>query len=246
MAHTSPLVGTPWLVDAEDLPDVEYECYRRLYIHETPPIVQFLEYRRGVPRIILVAPKGYGKTLLLRAKEKSIRQNKPDCRIIPDMIDRATGAFPITSNDYRRLLQLPYEVWKSLWRISIATAALNAYYLNHDGMNEILSTAHPSVHLRKILEAPRFYVSATSIFSSFVDQGREAIEDAQRNAKFLLPALQLIREQQAMFIDKVDRYFDAVLGAPGKSGLGSADIRDLTNKLWAVGCVAKHSYILLK
>src|SRR6266481_9043825 len=59
-----------WRVEADTLPEMAYDHYRHTLIHETSSIKAYLAPRHQ-ERTILVAPKGYGKTLLLIAKKKS-------------------------------------------------------------------------------------------------------------------------------------------------------------------------------
>jgi hypothetical protein len=59
-----------WRIVANTVPEMDYEYYRNAFIHETSSIKAFLSAKNS-DRTILVAPKGYGKTLLLIAKKQS-------------------------------------------------------------------------------------------------------------------------------------------------------------------------------
>ena len=69
MSDRQPIQG-PWRVEADTLPEMAYDHYRHTLIHETSSIKAYLAPKHQ-ERTILVAPKGYGKTLLLIAKKKS-------------------------------------------------------------------------------------------------------------------------------------------------------------------------------
>ena len=59
----------PWIVDAAQLQDEadDIAAFRQRILHETDVIADFLSLD-GRDKLYVIAPKGYGKTLLLQAK----------------------------------------------------------------------------------------------------------------------------------------------------------------------------------
>src|SRR5947209_17232240 len=127
MSERQPTQG-PWRVEADTLPEMAYDHYRHTLIHETSSIKAYLAPRHQ-ERTILVAPKGYGKTLLLIAKKTSFLQSPDGAVVMAEnrFIDRPFGRFPFLSKPVMEIIASDYEFWKSLWRISLVLAAIKAY-----------------------------------------------------------------------------------------------------------------------
>src|SRR6266481_4587451 len=97
MSERQPMRG-PWRVEADTLPEMAYDHYRHTLIHETSSIKAYLTPKYH-ERTILVAPKGYGKTLLLIAKKKSFLEARSGQIVMAEnrFIDRPLGSFPSSS-----------------------------------------------------------------------------------------------------------------------------------------------------
>jgi hypothetical protein len=118
----------PWRVEADTLPEMAYDNYRHTLIHETSSIKAFLTTKHH-ERTILVAPKGYGKTLLLIAKKKSFLEARSGQIVMAEnrFIDRPLGIIPVVRREILELLASDYEFWKSLWKISLSLSAIKAF-----------------------------------------------------------------------------------------------------------------------
>src|SRR6516162_2024397 len=90
----------PWRVEADTLPEMAYDHYRHSLIHETSSIKAYLAPKHQ-ERTILVAPKGYGKTLLLIAKKKSLLEARSGQIVMAEnrFIDRPLGIFPVIKRE---------------------------------------------------------------------------------------------------------------------------------------------------
>src|SRR5262249_61674730 len=107
-------------------------------------------------RTILVAPKGYGKTLLLIAKKKSLLEARSGQIVMAEnrFIDRPLGIFPVIKRELLDLLSSDYEFWKSLWKISLSLSTIKAFaratrerptdraLLDHDWYGRIIADDH--------------------------------------------------------------------------------------------------------
>ena len=127
MSEKQPIQG-PWRVEADTLPEMAYDHYRHTLIHETSSIKAYLAPKHQ-ERTILVAPKGYGKTLLLIAKKKSFLEARSGQIVMAEnrFIDRPLGIFPVIKRELLELLASDYEFWKSLWKISLSLSAIKAF-----------------------------------------------------------------------------------------------------------------------
>ena len=99
MSEKQPIQG-PWRVEADTLPEMAYDHYRHTLIHETSSIKAYLAPKHQ-ERTILVAPKGYGKTLLLIAKKKSFLEARSGQIVMAEnrFIDRPLGIFPVIKRE---------------------------------------------------------------------------------------------------------------------------------------------------
>ena len=171
-------VQGPWRVEADTLPEMAYDRYRHTLIHETSSIQAYLAPKHQ-ERTILVAPKGYGKTLLLIAKKKSFMEARSGQIVMAEnrFIDRPLGIFPVIKRELLDLLSSDYEFWKSLWKISLSLSAIKAFaratrerpsdrnLLAHDWYGRIITDDHK-------------YFEAGEIFTDLLSQG-VALEDVQ-------------------------------------------------------------------
>ena len=76
-----------WTVDADDIQVAEDLSAREL--HQTPGIEAFLAPQRG-DKFIVVATKGFGKTLLLKAKRVAL-QERAVCLPQDSLLDKPIG-----------------------------------------------------------------------------------------------------------------------------------------------------------
>src|ERR1700736_3433270 len=127
MSERQPMRG-PCRVEADTLPEMAYDPYRHTLIHETSSIKAYLTTKQH-ERTILVAPKGYGKTLLLIAKKKSFLEARSGQIVMAEnrFIDARAGLFPVIKRELLELLATDYEFWKSLWKISLSLSAIKAF-----------------------------------------------------------------------------------------------------------------------
>jgi class 3 adenylate cyclase len=184
----------PWTVDADDIQVAEDLSTREL--HQTPGIEAFLAPNRG-DKFIVVATKGFGKTLLLKAKRVAL-QERAVCLPQDSLLDKPIGD-KIFNADMVALYTHP-EPWANVWLMAIALATLKRLDLVDD--LRITSRLHalvadPSLrsvidHLVNLLDLPRH-----ELFKCVNDTNNR-----------LVPRLRTIATPVAIFIDSVDEYFN--------------------------------------
>ena len=238
MSDKQPMQG-PWRVEADTLPEMAYDHYRHTLIHETSSIKAYLAPKHQ-ERTILVAPKGYGKTLLLIAKKKSVLEARSGQIVMAEnrFIDRPLGIFPVIKRELLDLLSSDYEFWKSLWKISLSLSAIKAFaratrerptdraLLDHDWYGRIIADDHK-------------YFEAGEIFADLLSQDYKYIINIIARANAVFPYFNRINTQIVFFIDNVDEYFRPVLEDRSARTSGRHSLyRNRSNAVWSLAQIA--------
>jgi len=229
----------PWRVEADTLPEMAYDHYRHTLIHETSSIKAYLAPKHQ-ERTILVAPKGYGKTLLLIAKKKSLLEARSGQIVMAEnrFIDRPLGIFPVIKRELLDLLSSDYEFWKSLWKISLSLSAIKAFaratrerptdraLLEHDWYGRIIADDHK-------------YFEAGEIFADLLSQDYKYIVNIIARSNAVFPYFNRINTQIVFFIDNVDEYFRPVLEDRSARTTGRHSLyRNRSNSVWSLAQIA--------
>jgi hypothetical protein len=229
----------PWRVEADTLPEMAYDHYRHSLIHETSSIKAYLAPKHQ-ERTILVAPKGYGKTLLLIAKKKSLLEARSGQIVMAEnrFIDRPLGIFPVIKRELLDLLSSDYEFWKSLWKISLSLSAIKAFaratrerltdrsLLDHDWYGRIIADDHK-------------YFEAGEIFADLLSQDYKYIMNIIAKSNAVFPYFTRINTQIVFFIDNVDEYFRPVLEDRSARTSGRHSLyRNRSNAVWSLAQIA--------
>ena len=238
MSDKQPMQG-PWRVEADTLPEMAYDHYRHTLIHETSSIKAYLAPKHQ-ERTILVAPKGYGKTLLLIAKKKSVLEARSGQIVMAEnrFIDRPLGIFPVIKRELLDLLSSDYEFWKSLWKISLSLSAIKAFaratrerptdraLLDHDWYGRIIADDYK-------------YFEAGEIFADLLSQDYKYIINIIARANAVFPYFNRINTQIVFFIDNVDEYFRPVLEDRSARTSGRHSLyRNRSNAVWSLAQIA--------
>jgi len=183
-----------WTVDADDIQVAEDLSARDL--HQTPGIEAFLAPQRG-DKFIVVATKGFGKTLLLKAKRVAL-QERAACLPQDSLLDKPIGD-KIFSADMAALYT-HLEPWVNVWLIAIALATLKRLDMVDDlrvgprlhALVEDNSLRGVIDHFVNLLDLPR-----NELFKCINDTNNR-----------LVPRLRTVATPVAIFIDSVDEYFN--------------------------------------
>ena len=183
----------PWIVDADDIQlssdfDTSSLCH-------TPGIDEFLD--SSGRRCILLATKGFGKTLLLKA-QRIAYQDRMFCLPENTLIDKPIGDHVFDRNGIA-FFSDSTENWKKLWLASIATAVLKATNQT-DGLSV-------SGKLRQLIE-DRHVASVMDHFVNILAYSRRDFQKAsETTTKLLLPRLRQLDTPVAVFVDSLDEFF---------------------------------------
>jgi class 3 adenylate cyclase len=186
-----------WTVDADDIRVAE--DFDESLLHRTPEIDSFLTPDRD-DKFIVIATKGFGKTLLLKAKRILYqRESRPGCLPSGNLLDKPIGD-KIFSREALAFFAASPLPWSKLWLTAIAVAALK-----HVGAVDDLKV---SPRLAGLIDDDRLH----SVIDHFVRLLDFTPSELQRCATdtdgHLVPRLRAMKAPLAIFIDGVDEYFN--------------------------------------
>ena len=195
-----------WTVDADDIRVAE--DFDESLLHRTPEIDSFLTPDRD-DKFIVIATKGFGKTLLLKAKRILYqRDGRAGCLPVGNLLDKPIGdkIFGREAIAFFAASPLP---WSKLWLTAIALATLK-----HVGAADGLTV---SPRLTGLIDDQRLQ----GVIDHFVRLLDLTPSELQRCATdtdgHLVPRLRAVKAPLAIFIDGVDEYFNKHVEALGVS-----------------------------
>src|SRR5499427_6299825 len=185
-----------WTVDADDI-QIADDLDAAL-LHRTSWIENFLEQKRS-DQFIVTATKGFGKTLLLKAKRISYGDGATTCIPGNGLLDKPIGDKVFNANMIA-LYGESTDNWKRVWLISIAVAVLKRL-----GMVDGLKV---NPHLHALIVNPNL----SGVIDHFVNlldfQRGELFRAASDTDNHLIPRIRNLSSPVAIFIDSIDEYFN--------------------------------------
>jgi class 3 adenylate cyclase len=186
-----------WTVDADDIRVAE--DFDESLLHRTPEIDSFLTPDRD-DKFIVIATKGFGKTLLLKAKRILYqRDGRSGCLPTGNLLDKPIGD-KIFGREALAFFAASALPWSKLWLTAIALAALK----HVDSVDDL----KVSPRLTGLIEDDRLH----GVIDHFVRLLDFTPSELQRCAAdtdgHLVPRLRALKSSLAIFIDGVDEYFN--------------------------------------
>ena len=186
-----------WTVDADDIRVAE--DFDESLLHRTPEIEAFLTPERD-DKFIVIGTKGFGKTLLLKAKRVLYqRAGQAICLPSGNLLDKPIGD-KIFGRESIALFSASPLPWSKVWLSAIAMAALKQV-----GATEGLKLGARTGGL--IADA-----QLHSVIDHFVRLLDFTPSELQRCATetdgHLVPRLRALKSPLAIFIDGIDEYFN--------------------------------------
>lgn len=207
----------PWTVDADDIKIAE--DFDDALLHKPPWLDGFLT-AGGDDKFIVIGTKGFGKTLLLKAKR--IRYQQADGVLcIPEnaLLDKPVGD-KMFSKDMLEIYARSTEWWAKVWLISIAAAVLKRL-AQLDGVR-----VNP--RLAALLEDRRLN-GVIDHFVNLLDLPRQELHRCATDVdNVLVPRLRALNTPVALFIDNVDEYFNKHVRAAGRA----SDTGEVSPSIW--------------
>jgi hypothetical protein len=193
---------TPWVVDANQMDAEDLTAFEQTLLHPNSEISDFLEWDNK-SKTIVIAPKGYGKTLLLKAKCKSIRDRIR--HIVPsnaNLVDIPSGSpFVVSSKKYDSLRDHT-DYWHNIWVCAFSIAIFKELGEKFTGLSEAGAVFFNHEDLRSPCD---IFARLTALD---VGQYYNIREDCLTS---LLPRTRAIKTPVAVFVDNLDEYYESTL-----------------------------------
>jgi len=207
----------PWTVDADDISIAE--DFDDALLHKTSWIEDFLTPGHD-NKFIVIGTKGFGKTLLLKAKRIRL-QKTGNVPCIPEnaLLDKPVGD-KVFSKDMLALYADSTEWWAKLWLIAIACAVLKRFDMHRDArVGPRLGALLGDDNLRGVIDH----------FVNLLDLPRQELHRCATDTdNVLVPRLRNLRTPVAVFIDNVDEYFNKHV----RTGLRSSATGEVSPNVW--------------
>ena len=192
----------PWTIDADDIQiadDFDAEL-----LHKTAWIEDFLDATRD-DKFIVVGTKGFGKTLLLKAKRIRYQELGHLCIPQDTLLDKPVGN-KVFSRELVSIYDSDIEPWNRVWLTAIACAVLKQTGLPDDlTLSPRFANLMQDTQLRSVLDH----------FVMLLDFApRDVHHCAQETNTLLVPLLRALNRPVAVFIDSVDEYFNKHIHTP--------------------------------
>lgn len=186
-----------WTVDADDIRVAE--DFDASFLHRTAEIDSFLAPDRD-DKFIVIGTKGFGKTLLLKAKRILVQQGaRHACLPSGSLLDKPIGD-KIFSRETLAFFAASPLPWSKVWLTAIGLAALK-----HFNATEGLKV---NPRLQSLIRDAQLH----GVIDHFVRLLDFTPSDLQRCANdtdgHLVPRLRALKSPVSIFIDGIDEYFN--------------------------------------
>ncbi|TDH60972.1 hypothetical protein E2C06_19160 [Dankookia rubra] len=206
----------PWIVDAAEVHGDDSDLLAQQPIHATAAIREFLSLD-GPDRLYVVAPKGYGKTLLLQAKRMLLQRDRKGVLLSPSgqLVDRPPGSLPIWTKEDLGSFVRSYDYWVETWVMAIKITAVKLFrtYAGFAAAWDAaaLASALRSPELKEIFDKPQLEV-LSEIWMQILHLDRPAFYAVRQDVVGQVnPLFRGIHTGLAFFIDNVDECLERAL-----------------------------------
>src|SRR3954467_315951 len=220
-----------WVEDARNLDNTEQLLSSaKGILEETPAIADFL--RDETNKRIVVAPKGYGKTFLLKSKRILLQSSNDNLSCLPEnqLVDATISDSPSLSQaDIQRFVD--YAFWCQVWSVALMISVVK----NSIKFSPVDPDDFRSPIIRQLLLSP-YSVSPFDAFKRLVNSSRE-FQQARRTHDFtaLMSYYRQIRRPVSVFIDTIDEYFEGYVDWGRYAEDASYLHRNKDSRIWIVG-----------
>jgi class 3 adenylate cyclase len=186
-----------WTVDADDIRVAD--DFNESLLHRTPEIDAFLRSDRD-DKFIVIGTKGFGKTLLLKAKRILYQQEgKASCLPMGVLLDKPIGD-KIFSRELLTFFVVSPLPWAKIWLTAIALATLKHVDAVHDlKVGPSLASLVADDQLHGVIDH----------FVRLLDFTPSELQRCGTDTDgHLVPRLRTVSSSVAIFIDGVDEYFN--------------------------------------
>ncbi len=192
-----------WTVDADDIRVAE--DFNESLLHRTPEIEGFLRPDRD-DKFIIIGTKGFGKTLLLKAKRILYqREGRAACLPTGMLLDKPIGD-KIFSKELLAFFVVSPLPWSKIWLTAIALATLK----HLDALRDL--KVGPG--LARLVADGELHGVIDHFVRLLEFTPRELQRCGTDTDGHLVPRLRAVAHPVAIFIDGIDEYFNKHVEAP--------------------------------
>ena len=198
-----------WIEDAQIITDLgDLAGNQHAILQRTGDIADFLT-NAGAISTALVAPKGFGKTFVLKLKRVALQDVGFHCLPVGTIVDRPRDRPPILSGEINQILEKS-EHWETLWQLAFSVTLAKAY-LDDDGVRTAFEREVDAVGgsgaLRDILRHP-YIDTPLDLLHNFLSLQRSEIFQTLKEAQRFSRIFANIRRRCAVFVDNIDEYLE--------------------------------------
>jgi hypothetical protein len=155
----------------------------------------------------LVAPKGFGKTLVLKLKRISLQENDYRCFPFSPIVDRPSNKPPILPNEIINVLESS-DNWETLWNIAFSICLIKRFQDDRDvvqQLTDLVKSDDLPPTLLNILTHPHI-TRPFDILHDCLAAQRNEIFLIMRAAQQVTRIFATIHKQAGIFVDNIDEY----------------------------------------
>lgn len=195
-----------WIEDAQIITEIKDLARNSTTIlQKTADVDDFLS-NADLTSAALVAPKGFGKTLIMKLKRVALQDDGYRCLPEGMILDRPRDRPPILAADILNFLEAS-ENWETAWQIAFSLAVIKA---NRDDANVVRLTKSLFVNdtvAQNLLENPTIETPFEALHAILLRSRSEIFEIFRHSAGFT-SIYQRIHKKTAIFVDNIDEYLE--------------------------------------
>ena len=196
-----------WVEDAQQLTELkDLNSSQNSVLLRTTEVTEFLS-NVNLPSHALVAPKGFGKTFVLKLKRLSLQEAGYRCFPLSPILDRPMNKPPILPNEKIDILEQS-DNWGTLWNIAFSLCLTKGFQEEQDvrqQIEQLLDDRSIPSPLFTIVTHP--YISRPfDILHDCLASQRNELYSIMRFAQSLTRIFSTIHKKAAIFVDNIDEY----------------------------------------
>ena len=174
-----------WVEDAQQLTELrDLSNSQNSVLLRTTEVEEFLSNLNSSSHA-LVAPKGFGKTLVLKLKRISLQENDYRCFPFSPIVDRPSNKPPILPNEIINVLENS-DNWETLWNIAFSICLIKGFQDDrdvHEQLTNLLESNDLPATLLTILTHPHITRPFDILHDCLAAQRNEIFLDYAGGAK---------------------------------------------------------------
>src|SRR6267154_1519471 len=196
-----------WVEDAQQLTELrDLSSSQSSVLLRTTEVEEFLS-NMTLSSHALVAPKGFGKTLVLKLKRISLQESDYRCFPFSPIVDRPSNKPPILPNEIINVLENS-DNWETLWNIAFSICLIKGFQDDrdvHQQLEELLESKDLPPTLLNILTHPHI-TRPFDILHDCLAAQRNEIFAIMRAAQQVTRIFATIHKQAGIFVDNIDAW----------------------------------------